>query len=142
MIQFQTLFDDGDQQVRGDRSPYLRLDRIFCCPKDRLDTQILFDPFKVQLDLPALFVKCEIVNAESVMLFVRNSSVLPVSGLGVGHLSDQLLIPFVRCVPRQLNVLIDYQARVDWERKLLNHIELHIAFGASRKEDSGGMKLV
>ena len=58
MIQFQTLFDDGDQHVRGDRSPYLRLDRVFGGPKERLDTQMRFDPFEEQLDLPALFVKC------------------------------------------------------------------------------------
>jgi hypothetical protein len=39
-------------------------------------------------------------------------------------------------------VLIAYQARVDGDRKLLNHNELHIAFGAGHKECSGGMQLV
>jgi hypothetical protein len=39
-------------------------------------------------------------------------------------------------------VLIAYQACVDGDRKLLNHSELHIAFGAGHKEGSGGIKLV
>ena len=48
----------------------------------------------------------------------------------------------MRIVPRQMNVLIAYQARVDGGRKLLNHNELHIAFSAGHKQGSGGMELV
>ena len=58
MIQVQPLFDDGDQHVSGDRSPCLCLYCVFGRSKERLDTQMLFDPFEEQLDLPALFVKC------------------------------------------------------------------------------------
>ena len=142
MIQFQTLFDDGDQHVRGDRSPYLRLDRVFGCPKERLDTQMLLDPFEEQLDLPALFVKCANSQRRKRHVVRQELQCLASFGIGVGHLPNQLWIPFVRCVPRQLNVLIAYQARVDRDRKLLNHNELHIAFGAGHKEGSGGMQLV
>jgi hypothetical protein len=58
MIQAQTLFDDGDQHVSGDRSPYLRLDRVLGRSEERFDAQMLLDPFEEQLGLPALFVKC------------------------------------------------------------------------------------
>jgi hypothetical protein len=43
MIQVQTLFDDGDQHVSGDGSPYLRLDCVFDGAKERFDAQLLFD---------------------------------------------------------------------------------------------------
>ena len=142
MIQAQTLFDDGDQHVGGDRSPYLRLDRVFGCSKERLDTQVLFDPFKEQLDLPTLFVKC--ANGQGGKRYVVGQKLQrPASfGIGVGHLPNQFWISFVRLVAYQLNVLIAYQARVDGDRKFLNHNELHIAFGAGHKERSGGMQLM
>ena len=142
MIQVQTLFDDGDQHVSGDSSPYLRLDRVFGCPKEGLDTQMLFDPFEEQLDLPALFVKCANSQRRKRHVVRQELQCLASFGIGVGHLPNQLWIPFVRCVSRQLNVLIAYQARVDGDRKFLNHNELHIAFGAGHKEGSGGMQLV
>ena len=57
MIQVQTLFDDGDQHVSGDGSPYLRLDCVFGDAKERFDAQVPFDPLEKQFDLPAATVK-------------------------------------------------------------------------------------
>lgn len=56
MIQVQTLFDDGDQHVSGDGSPYLRLDCVFGGAKERFDAQVLFDPLEKQLDLTTVLV--------------------------------------------------------------------------------------
>ena len=90
MIQFQRLFDDGDQHVRSDRSPYLRLDRVFGCPKERLDTQMLLDLFEEQLDLPALFVKCANSQRGKRHVVRQELQCLASFGIGVGHLPNQL----------------------------------------------------
>jgi len=58
MIQTQTFFDDGEQHVSGDRSSYLRLDRVLGRSNQRFDAQMLFDSFEEQLNLPSLFVQC------------------------------------------------------------------------------------
>ena len=142
MIQAQTLFDDGDQHVRSDRSPYLRLDRVFGCSKERLDTQMLFDPFEEQLDLPALFVKCANSQRRKRHVVRQERQCLARFGIDVGHLPNQFWISFVRLVPRQLNVLVADQTRVDGYRKFLHHNEFHIAFGTGHKKGSGGMQLM
>ncbi len=133
MIQFQTLFDDGDQHVSSDASPYFPLDCVFGCSKARLDTQMLFDPFDKQLDLSALFVmyansqcgKCHVVG--------QKLQRLAGFGLDVGDLSNQLWNSMVRLVSHQLNMLLACQAGIDRGRKRLHHNELHIVFGAGYK---------
>ena len=94
MIQFQMLFDDGDQHLRGDRSPYLRLDRVLGA-KERLDTQMRFDPFEAQLDLPALFVKCANGQRRKRHVVCQELQCLASFGIGVGHLPNQLWTPDV-----------------------------------------------
>jgi hypothetical protein len=142
MIQVQTLFDDVDQHLSGDVSTYLRLDCVFGCAKELLDAQMLFDSFEKQLDLPALFVKYANCQRRKRHIVVQKLRRFAGFVYGVGHLSNQFWIAFVRLVAHQLNVLIAYQASVDGDRKFLNHNELHIAFGASYKERSGGMHLI
>ena len=80
MIQVKTLFDDGDQYVSGDGSPYLPLDRVFGRSNERLDAQMLFDPFEEQLDLPALYVKCADCQRRERHVVRQELHVLPVSG--------------------------------------------------------------
>ena len=142
MIQVQPLFDDGDQHVSGDGSPYLRLDCVFGGAKERFDAQVLFDPLEKQLDLPALFVKC--ANSQRRKRHVVGQKLQRLAGFGidVGDLSNQLWKSVVRVVSHQLNMLIAYQAGVHGYRKRLRHNELHVAFGTSYKERSGGMHLI
>jgi len=52
------FFDDCDQHVGGHGAPDLRLDSVLAISQEFLDSQVLFDPFEEQLDLPAAFVKC------------------------------------------------------------------------------------
>ena len=51
------LFNNGNQHVRGDGAPDLRLHRILAVADETLDAQMLLDPFEVQFDLPAALVK-------------------------------------------------------------------------------------
>src|SRR3546814_19086516 len=51
------LAHDGDQHVDRDGDPDLRLHRIGRSAEERLDAQVLLDPFEEQLDLPALEIQ-------------------------------------------------------------------------------------
>src|SRR5260221_495540 len=54
--------------------------RFIIVPKSSLDAQGLLDPFEEQLDLPAALVEGGDRQRRSVVLLVRNTSVLPDSG--------------------------------------------------------------
>src|SRR4051794_25272726 len=53
----KTLFDDGDQQVDGDCDPDLRLHRVLGGAEERLDAEMLLDPFEEELHLPSTLVE-------------------------------------------------------------------------------------
>ena len=57
MLKLETLLYNGNQDVRADGDPDLRLHRILAGAQKRLDTQVLLDPFEEQFDLPALPVQ-------------------------------------------------------------------------------------
>ena len=52
------LFDDGNQHVGRHGATDLRLHGVLAVAEELLDSQVLFDPFEEQFDLPAVFVKC------------------------------------------------------------------------------------
>ena len=53
----QLLFDNGDEHVGGDSTPDLRLHGVLAVAQKAFDAQVLFNPFKEQLNLPAVLVK-------------------------------------------------------------------------------------
>jgi hypothetical protein len=52
----QPLPDNRHHHVNPDRNPDLGLDRVAARAEERLDPQMLLDPFEEQLDLPAALV--------------------------------------------------------------------------------------
>ncbi len=57
MRNLQFLLDDGHQDINTDGNLDLGLDRVLGCTEKCLDSQVLFEPFKEQFDLPAAFVQ-------------------------------------------------------------------------------------
>ena len=51
------LFDDGNQDVSAYGDPNLRFDGVDAVAHKSLDSQVLFDPFEEQLNLPSTLVK-------------------------------------------------------------------------------------
>ena len=56
-LDVETLFDDGDKHVDGNRDPDLSLQSVGSGSVKRFDAEMLFDPLKEQLDLPSASVK-------------------------------------------------------------------------------------
>src|SRR4249920_3263072 len=55
-LQAEALFDDGNQDVDGNRDPYLRPHRVVRRAVKLLDPKMLLYPFEKQFDLPAALV--------------------------------------------------------------------------------------
>ncbi len=53
----KSFFDDGNQHVSRHGAPDLRLDGVLAVAQELLDSQVLFDPFEEQFDLPAVLVE-------------------------------------------------------------------------------------
>ena len=51
------LFNDGDQHIRCDSAPDLRLHGVLAVADETLDAQVLLDPLEEQLDLPSALVQ-------------------------------------------------------------------------------------
>jgi hypothetical protein len=51
------FFDDCHQHINGDGNPDLGLDRIVAGAIESFDSEMLFDPFEEQFDLPATLIK-------------------------------------------------------------------------------------
>lgn len=57
MVKMQTFLRNGDQKVRENGNPDLRLHSVFAGAEEHLDTQVLLDPFEEQLHLPTLAIQ-------------------------------------------------------------------------------------
>jgi hypothetical protein len=75
------FFDNGDQHVSGDGTPDLRLHCVLRRSQELLDSQMLFDPLKEQLDLPATLIERCIGLVDS----RRIDSSSPHIGFGSNH---------------------------------------------------------
>ena len=72
MPKVQTFLRNGNDEVGGYGNPDLRLHGVLAGAQERLDAQMLFDPFEEQLDLPAALVEradrqrrqCRVVGQE------------------------------------------------------------------------------
>lgn len=68
------LSGNGKQQVIADGDPYLRVYRILAGSVERLDVQMLFDPFEETFHLPTFPIKfsngqvgmCEVIGQEPI----------------------------------------------------------------------------
>ena len=56
-IEFEALLDDGNQHIDRDRDPDLGAHRVLAEAEERFDAQVLLDPTKEQLDLPAAAIE-------------------------------------------------------------------------------------
>ena len=68
------LSGNGKQQVIADGNPYLRVYRILAGSVERLDVQMLFDPFEETFHLPTFPIKfsigqirvCEVISQDPI----------------------------------------------------------------------------
>jgi|TARA_B110000908_G_scaffold168167_1_gene222519 hypothetical protein len=55
-VQSELFLETGHYQIHRNRYPYLSFYGVLAVAEEGLDTQVLFDPFEEQLDVPAPLV--------------------------------------------------------------------------------------
>lgn len=80
-IDSQLLLDDGNEEIYADCDPHLGLHGILGSAEERLDAQVLFDPFEEKFHLPPALVQLR--NCQSREAEIVGQEYEPVAGLRV-----------------------------------------------------------
>ncbi len=133
------LFDDSNQNVTRYCAPDLGLDGVFAVAQKLLDTQMLFDPFEEQFDLPA--VLAERCNSQGWQYKIVGQKYQSPAALGVFE-SDapQVLWVIVRGIkPVEQYCLIASDAGRSVDLSLVGSSSVDVGLGASHKETARTM---
>ena len=88
------LSDDRDEDVGSDGDPDLGLDGVLGSSVERLDAQVLFDPFEEELDLPAGFVELADGQRGQIELIGQEDQALVDLGIEVANASQRVWVIF------------------------------------------------
>lgn len=132
--QLQLLVQDGNDQVDAHRNPYLALHRIDAVAVEVLDAQVLFDPAKEELDLPAQFVESGHAQRGHLQVVGQKDQVAAGFLVEVPHFAQWPRERLSRFPDGELANLIAAQSVRKVHRSGLMAREAQIVFGAGDKE--------
>ena len=133
----QFFLDDCDQYIGRYSDPDLGLDRVLAGAEERLDAQVLLDPFEEQLDLPTLSVQR--TNSQCGQRQVVGQEFLSLAGIFVeiGDAAQYVWVTFAidRAIETHLMVADVASEGVD---PLAPHdLALQVVLGAGDKKGAG-----
>ena len=137
----EQLLGNSKQQVIADGNPYLREDCILAGSVERLNVQMLFDPFEETFHLPTFPVKfsngqvrmCEVVGQEPIEVCC---------GIILIHNHAECIgIPLGGFQARQPDSGIANNSGTFINRMLFHHLILHVVLGPGNEEGSLAMKV-
>ena len=103
---FEVVFDDSDETVCDDGNMNLDAYRIVALSPERLDLEVLLDPFEEQLDLPPIFVKeGDVLGCEIEVVRVVSERAVQVWGI-VDDTPDFAWVLFLVLLLRKDNSLV------------------------------------
>jgi len=135
--ELKLLVKDGNHEVNGHRDPDLGLHRVGTGPEVMFDTQVAFDPFEEEFDLPSRLV--DLCHGESVDLQVvgEEDEMLGRLCIEVAH-SAQRIREVGRCFgKRRRSDLIAENTVQAIPRERAMTGEAEVALGSSDEEGSG-----
>ena len=102
----EVMLDDSDETVCDDGNMNLNTHRIVALSPERLDLEVLLDPFEEQLDLPPIFVKeGDVLGCEIEVVRVVSERALQVWGI-VDDTPDFAWVLFLVLLLRKDNSLV------------------------------------
>ena len=137
-----TFFENSYEQINGDGDPYLNAHGVLRCAVESFDSQMLFDPFEEQFDVPAAVVKLgdcqcrfgEIVGEKHVQLFCF--------WIAKTDSAKCSRIVFSRINATQNDSLVAAQSRTLVDRTRAATSAFQVLFGSGDKEGTLSMKSV
>ena len=107
MVGFTANYHD---QIGTDGGPYLCFDGIDALSIERFDSQVLFDPFEEQFDLPATLVIASDLAGITMGYVGQQNNVLIILLVNQTHTSQRLRVMMLGLLPCQADHLITLQA--------------------------------
>ena len=136
-LQFQGLLEDGHQEIGADRRPDLDAHGVVGGADERANAQVLFDPTKEQLDLPARPVDLgdlergqrEMVGQEDERVFATR--------IDVSNPAQQVGIALARIEAAQPDRLIAAKSRRSVHGTTGAHIGMQVRLCSNHEECAG-----
>jgi len=137
MIKMQALFRGGDQHIGRYGDPYLRLHGVLAGAEERLDTQVLLDPFEEKLDLLALAV--QFGNQLRFQDKVVGQKDHALAGVVLDHdTAHRRPVVLARIVGREhAGLVAQHRSVYPIDRMRVAPLEFVVALGAGHKEAPG-----
>src|SRR4030095_8394929 len=140
--QFQPLLQKRYQEVHRDRNPYLRAYRVVRGPVEALDTQMLFDPFEEQFELPATPVELGDDERGHREIVGQKDQLLAGQWIAIGDSPQHRRIVPEGIESNKHHCLIQKQARGLVHRLGVTTAEAEVLFGPRHKEGPAQMQSV
>src|SRR3954452_5015665 len=139
-VQVEALLDDGDEDVDRDGDPDLGLHRVFGCPEEPFDPEMLLDPLEEQLDLPAAFVERADGRGRQAKLVGEEHQRLARLGVPEADAPQMFGVMPAGIVTIESNGLIADDPNGTVARGGIDPVGIHVRFGTGDKEGAGQMQ--
>ena len=134
MFHVEFLANNGHQHIDANRNPNLRLHRVRRSPIKRLNSQMLLDPPKEQLDLPPTFVKMRNCQCWQVEVVGQEHEPLARLGVAVDHATQGFGVEFRRLRAAENDRLVAAQSRRLLDPATGATCEVEAALGSRHEE--------
>ena len=138
----QRFFSNNYEQINGDGDPRLDSYGVLRSAVEGFDSQMLYDPFEEEFDVPTATVKLTIFNAASEKLLLRNTYKFLVSGLRKLIRRGTSGYSLSRIKAAQDDSLVTAQSRGLVEQTRMARSVFHVFFGSGDQESSLRVQLV
>ena len=133
-VELQFAFHNRDQHIDADRGPDLSLHRVGARAVEGFDSQVLFDPFEEQFDLPSAFVQLSNRQGRQREVVGQEHEAAVVFEVHEADAAQRIGIRVRRLRTRQQDRLIAAQARGLVDRAVGAAREIEIALGPRHEE--------
>lgn len=123
------LLETGHQEVNADRDPDLGFDRVLGRAEERLDAQVLFDPFEEQLNVPAALVECGDGRSRETKMVGEKDENLAGFRVAKAYPSQFCGVELLAADTFEADDLVSSQAAGAIHRSRFNDVEAEVGFG-------------
>jgi len=133
-VQIQSLFDDGNEHIDGDRDPDLGLDGVFRGSEEGFDPQVLLDPLEEGFDLPSAFVEQRDAHGRQNKVIGQKDQMFFLLGVKVLYPAKLVGIAFQGKGAEQLDGLVALESGCSVDIAGIDSAELEILLGPDNEE--------
>ena len=136
----QFFLDDSNEHISCDGAPDLRLYRVLAGAEERLDAQMLLDPFEEQLDLPTLLVERTDGQRRKRQIVGQERECFAGVLVEIDHPAQNVGVTLARHRAGEAHLMIASEAGEGVDCFAPYYLVLQVVLGAGDEESAGGMQ--